>query len=261
MPPGVVIFEDPPAAHRPPRPALAGVHAQEDAGAGAEGSRLLRPAPSTRSWARGASTSSPTSARRCRCERSGCCSASPSPIRRRPATAPTRRCAPTRANHGREHMTIGQGDFFADYLDWRTANPVRRPHDRVVVRRVRRRDRHTRRLTRDEVLIYVAVLSGAGNETTNRLIGWMGKVLAEHPDQRRELVEDRSLVPNADRGAPPVRAAHAPRRPLRDSRRRVPRHTVPAGSAMIASAGPRTVTTESTRTPTASTSTARSAST
>ncbi len=25
----------------------------------------------------------------------------------------------------------------------------------------------------------------------------MGKVLAEHPDQRRELVEDRSLVPNA----------------------------------------------------------------
>ena len=55
----------------------------------------------------------------------------------------------------------------------------------------------TRRLTRDEVLIYVSVVSGAGNETTNRLIGWMGKVLAEHPDQRRELVEDRSLVPNA----------------------------------------------------------------
>ena len=55
----------------------------------------------------------------------------------------------------------------------------------------------TRRLTRDEVLIYVSVLAGAGNETTNRLIGWMGKVLAEHPDQRRELVEDRSLVPNA----------------------------------------------------------------
>jgi hypothetical protein len=29
-----------------------------------------------------------------------------------------------------------------------------------------------------------------------RLIGWSGKVLAEHPDQRAELVEDRSLIPN-----------------------------------------------------------------
>jgi cytochrome P450 len=55
----------------------------------------------------------------------------------------------------------------------------------------------TRRLTREEVLVFVQVLAGAGNETTNRLIGWTGKVLAEHPDQRRELVADRSLIPDA----------------------------------------------------------------
>jgi cytochrome P450 len=54
-----------------------------------------------------------------------------------------------------------------------------------------------RRLTRDEVLGYVNLVAAAGNETTTRLIGWTGKVLAEHPDQRRDLVEDRSLVPNA----------------------------------------------------------------
>ena len=41
------------------------------------------------------------------------------------------------------------------------------------------------------------MIAGAGNETTNRLIGWTGKVLADHPDQRRELVDDRSLIPNA----------------------------------------------------------------
>ena len=41
------------------------------------------------------------------------------------------------------------------------------------------------------------LLAGAGNETTTRLIGWAGKVLADHPDQRSELAEDRSLVPNA----------------------------------------------------------------
>ena len=42
-----------------------------------------------------------------------------------------------------------------------------------------------------------ANIVGAGNETTTRLIGWAGKCLAENPDQRRELVEDPSLIPNA----------------------------------------------------------------
>ncbi|HEX4244800.1 MAG TPA: cytochrome P450, partial [Acidimicrobiales bacterium] len=55
----------------------------------------------------------------------------------------------------------------------------------------------TRRLSRPEVLGVVNLLAAAGNETTTRLIGWTGKVLAEHPDQLRRLAEDRSLVPNA----------------------------------------------------------------
>jgi cytochrome P450 len=54
-----------------------------------------------------------------------------------------------------------------------------------------------RRLTRDEILVYLAVVSGAGNETTSRLIGWAGKVLADHPDQRRELAADPALIPAA----------------------------------------------------------------
>jgi cytochrome P450 len=44
---------------------------------------------------------------------------------------------------------------------------------------------------------YVQVVAGAGNETTIRLIGWTAKTLAEHPDQRRALVADRSLIPGA----------------------------------------------------------------
>jgi cytochrome P450 len=43
--------------------------------------------------------------------------------------------------------------------------------------------------------MYLNVVSTAGNETTTRLIGWAGKVLADHPEQRRELVDDRSLLP------------------------------------------------------------------
>jgi cytochrome P450 len=54
-----------------------------------------------------------------------------------------------------------------------------------------------RTLTRSEVLSYVGLIAGAGNETTTRLIGWTGKVLAEHPDQREMLVKDPSLIPGA----------------------------------------------------------------
>ncbi|MDQ1430442.1 MAG: hypothetical protein QOF40_1044, partial [Actinomycetota bacterium] len=54
-----------------------------------------------------------------------------------------------------------------------------------------------RKLTRIEVVTYVMLLAGAGNETTTRLIGWTGKLLAEHPEPRRELAADRSLVPQA----------------------------------------------------------------
>jgi cytochrome P450 len=55
----------------------------------------------------------------------------------------------------------------------------------------------TRRLTREEVLAFVTLLSGAGNETTAKLIGWTGKLLSDHPDQRRDLVEDPSLITDA----------------------------------------------------------------
>jgi cytochrome P450 len=55
----------------------------------------------------------------------------------------------------------------------------------------------TRHLTTGELLIFLAVIAGAGVETTGRLFGWMGKVLAEHPDQLQELAADHSLVPGA----------------------------------------------------------------
>ncbi len=55
----------------------------------------------------------------------------------------------------------------------------------------------TRPLTKDEILTFLVVIAGAGVDTTGRLFGWMGKVLGEHPDQRREIVADRSLIPNA----------------------------------------------------------------
>ena len=54
-----------------------------------------------------------------------------------------------------------------------------------------------RKLTREEILIFVNLIAGAGNETTKRLIGWTGKLLSDHPEQRAELVENPALIPNA----------------------------------------------------------------
>ncbi|MFL6085718.1 MAG: cytochrome P450 [Mycobacterium sp.] len=89
------------------------------------------------------------------------------------------------------------GEIFAAYIDWRKDNPS----DDIMTEllHVEFQDEHgvTRRLTRDELLIYINVVAGAGNETTTRLIGWAGKVLAEHPDQRRQLIENPALIPQA----------------------------------------------------------------
>jgi len=55
----------------------------------------------------------------------------------------------------------------------------------------------TRRLTDEEAAAFANLLISAGTETVARLLGWAAVTLPEHPDQRRELVEDPSLVPGA----------------------------------------------------------------
>jgi cytochrome P450 len=125
------------------------------------------------------------------------------------------------------------GEFFAEFIDWR----AKHPSDDIMtdLLNVEFVDEKgvTRRLTREELLTYIAVVSGAGNETTTRLIGWAGKVLAEHPAQRRELAENPGLVPAAIeellRFEPP--APHVARYVTRDIT--YYGQTVPEGSAMM----------------------------
>ncbi len=83
-----------------------------------------------------------------------------------------------------DDYTASSGNLFEDYIDWR----IEHPSDDLMTDLLRAEfedDTGTvRTLRRDEILGYVGLLAGAGNETTTRLIGWMGKLLAEHPDQR-----------------------------------------------------------------------------
>ncbi|WP_018637017.1 cytochrome P450 [Parafrankia elaeagni] len=123
--------------------------------------------------------------------------------------------------------------MFADYLDWRARNPSDDLMTELLTAEFTDETGTTRRLTRTEVLVYVNMLAAAGNETTTRLIGWTGKVLAEHPDQLRQVARDRSLVPDVIEEvlrfeAPsPIQARHV----ARDVE--VHGRTVPAGSVMV----------------------------
>jgi len=89
------------------------------------------------------------------------------------------------------------GEFFGQFIDWRAQHPSDDIMTELLHVEFEDETGTVRRLRREELLTYISVVSGAGNETTTRLIGWTGKVLAEHPDQRRELVADPSLIPAA----------------------------------------------------------------
>ncbi len=91
---------------------------------------------------------------------------------------------------------IANGEMFAEYIEWRAKHPSDDLMTQLLNAEYENESGHTRKLSREEVLTYTTVVAGAGNETTGRLIGWLAKVLAEHPDQRREVVADRSLIPN-----------------------------------------------------------------
>jgi cytochrome P450 len=86
---------------------------------------------------------------------------------------------------------------FAEYIEWRAEHPSDDLMTELLQAEFVDESGDTRRLTHEEILGYITLISGAGNETTTRLIGWTGKLLAEHPDQRAELVADRSLIPAA----------------------------------------------------------------
>ncbi len=126
------------------------------------------------------------------------------------------------------------GAMFADYVDWRAEHPSDDIMTELLHVEFTDQTGTVRTLTRAELLTYLEVLAGAGNETTTRLIGWTAKVLADHPDQRAELAQDHSLIPNAIeeilRFESP--APHVGRCVAREDLR-VHDMTVPAGSVMV----------------------------
>lgn len=86
---------------------------------------------------------------------------------------------------------------FSEYIEWRRKNPSDDLMTELLQARFVDDAGATRTLRDDELLGYIGLLAGAGNETTTRLIGWTMHLLDRFPDQRRQVAEDRSLVSNA----------------------------------------------------------------
>ncbi len=88
-----------------------------------------------------------------------------------------------------------EGADYNEYIDWREKNPSDDMMTELLRAEFKDDQGVQRKLTRDEILAIVNMVAGAGNETTNRLIGWMGKELSDHPDQRRAIVANPTLIP------------------------------------------------------------------
>ncbi|HEX3923096.1 MAG TPA: cytochrome P450 [Streptosporangiaceae bacterium] len=137
------------------------------------------------------------------------------------------------ADDGKMEVGFLSYEAFGEYIDWRTAHPSDDVMTELLTKRFEDENGVTRTLTRDEIMTYVTVLTSAGNETTGRLIGWMGSTLARHPRQRAELAADPSLIPGAVeevlRLEPPGAAiARYVKKPVE-----LYGQVVPAGSAMM----------------------------
>jgi len=133
-----------------------------------------------------------------------------------------------------DHMT---GEAFESYIDWRIKNPSDDVMTELLNTEFTDAKGVNRKLTREEVLVFIQVLSVAGNETTNRLIGWTGKMLGDAPDQRRLLQKDPSLIPAAIEEILRLQPAgpHIGRYVTRDVE--YYGQKVPAGSAILFMAG------------------------
>ena len=133
---------------------------------------------------------------------------------------------------------VANGDMFADYIEWRAEHPSDDLMTQLLNAEFEDEHGGSRTLTREEVLTYTAVIAGAGNETTGRLIGWLaqGAGRASRPAPRRR--RGPLAGPERHRRDAALRADWPRHRPLRDARTSsTTARTVPAGSADAAARG------------------------
>jgi cytochrome P450 len=125
------------------------------------------------------------------------------------------------------------GRFFMEYLDHRAEHPQDDLMTELLSLEFEDETGTTRTLERVELCTFLTLITGAGSDTTVNALAWAAMLLGEHPDQRRMLVDDPTLIPNAVeevlRFEPP--SYHIARTVAEDVE--IHGETVPAGSVII----------------------------
>ena len=98
-----------------------------------------------------------------------------------------------------KHEEVSQNlwGYFAQYVAERRKTPRDDMMTDLVQAEVTLEDGTKRSLTTVELLAFIGLLSGAGNETVARLLGWAATAFAKNPGERRKLVEDPAKIPGA----------------------------------------------------------------
>ncbi|MFP6641221.1 MAG: cytochrome P450 [Myxococcota bacterium] len=87
--------------------------------------------------------------------------------------------------------------YFGRYIEDRRKQPKDDMMSDLIAAEIDLENGEKRRLNNVELLSFIGLLSGAGNETVARFLGWAATALAHFPDERRALVNDPGLIPNA----------------------------------------------------------------
>jgi cytochrome P450 len=86
---------------------------------------------------------------------------------------------------------------FMGYVNERRARPTDDMMTDLLEAEVEDETGGKRRLTDVELIAFILLISGAGNETVARLLGFAGATLARFPREREKLVARPDLIPNA----------------------------------------------------------------
>ena len=88
-------------------------------------------------------------------------------------------------------------EYWQAIIDDRRRNPRDDIMSELMTAELEEADGSTRVLSDAEIHAFMGLLSGAGNETVARFLGWSAVGLDQFPDERAKLVANPGLIPNA----------------------------------------------------------------
>jgi cytochrome P450 len=102
-----------------------------------------------------------------------------------------------RQENGVLQLDSGVFSMLPDLIAQRRSEPQEDLISTLVHSDLEEADGSTRKLSDNEIIGFVQLLSSAGSETVVRLLGFAGTELGRNPDQRQILIDDPSMIPNA----------------------------------------------------------------